>query len=414
MKLSRQGLQRQDEGRLRRLAGSVAFELVVAAAIVANGLFIAAEAEYNGFEIAADIGYAGAETPSAEEVWPDAELVFRAAYWCFGVFFTIEILIKIAGERGEFTRNAWNWIDLVLVLSWIFSLVFNSSINPQIFRNIRLIRVFRIARLLRFMRGDMSDSSFIMVTALQSCVITAVWAVLLFFVIHCALALVINEALVELYFFSETTDDVAKEDLFVYFGSFSRSFLTMFELTFANWVAPTRVLMENVGEAFVYYAILHKCIVGIAVAGVVGAVFIHETLQVVQQDDAILVRQALRREKAHATKMQALFAEFDQDCSGTVTKDEFNDICRNEWVQIWLRAQEIKVQDASSLFELIDNGDGHLTAEELVKGTSALKGTSAIVTILRDLRQTRQYVRDIKDELLLNHRDVKAQRTWHL
>lgn len=42
----------------------------------------------------------------------------------------------------------------------------------------------------------------------------------------------------------------------------------------------------------------------------------------------------------------------------------------------WLAAQELPVHDPHVLFNLLDDGDAELTAEELVKGVERLKGTA--------------------------------------
>lgn len=49
-----------------------------------------------------------------------------------------------------------------------------------------------------------------------------------------------------------------KEELFLYFGTCTRSLLTMFEITLGNWPPVARLLQDHVHEAFVAFSILHK------------------------------------------------------------------------------------------------------------------------------------------------------------
>jgi len=278
----------------------------------------------------------------------------------------------------------------------------------------RLARLFRLVRLLKFMRGILSDSLFVIVTALRDCYITTGWSLVLLLLIHSMLALLVNESLSELYFFSEkgseSTDETDKERMFEYFGTFTRSFLTMFEFTFANWITPARLLVQNVSEGYIVYAVLHKTIIGFAAVGVMGAVFIQETFKVVSSDDNIMVRQLRHKEKVHSDKMRRLFAEIDKDGSGSIDVDEWLSVCKDSWVHTWIRAQEIRTQDASTLFELLDDGDGKLTADELVKGTASLKGPSAMMAILMEVRSNSKVVNEIKRELLFAQPDVAAER----
>ncbi|CAK0875970.1 unnamed protein product, partial [Prorocentrum cordatum] len=387
-----------EKGRLWHLVKSAWFELLSGTAIFLNGVVMAKQAQYTGFDLAEYTGHASKNGPAAR-IWPHAAQMFDIAYWVFGVFFLFEVVIKIAGLRGEFIRDAWNWVDALIVLFWLLGAIFDSGVNAQFLRLVRLARLVRLIRLLKFMRGHLSDSLFVMLAALQDCFVATLWSIVLFVVVHGMLGICLNEVLVEYYFRDEAFDLAGQQQVYEYFGSFSRSFLTMFEFTFANWITPARVLVENVNEVFIVYAVLHKCMLGVAAVGRIGAVFIQETFQVVQMDDAIMVRQALMREKSHSDKMQALFREIDKEGHGSVNMEEWDAICDNEWVQIWLRAQDIKAQDATSLFRMIDDGSGLLTAEKLVKGTATLKGTSSVMTILRELRETRESVHGIKSKL---------------
>merc|ERR1719188_1748306 len=108
--------------------------------------------------------------------------------------------------------------------------------------------------------------------------------------------------------------------------------------------------------------------------------------------------------------MTLLFEEADVDGNGSLDIDEWLAICKDEWVQVWLACQDIKAEDARSLFELIDDGNGRLTAEEIVKGTSSLKGASATMKIIAMVYRVQDYVKDIRAELLFSQPSVAAER----
>merc|ERR1719382_1650184 len=108
--------------------------------------------------------------------------------------------------------------------------------------------------------------------------------------------------------------------------------------------------------------------------------------------------------------MTELFEEADLDGNGTLDMDEWMTVCQDEWVQAWLASQDLKAEDARSLFELIDDGDGRLTAEEIVKGTSSLKGTSATMKVIAMVHRIHNSVKDIRSELLFSQPDVAAER----
>ena len=92
--------------------------MVVAVAITLNGLLMAAESQWAGFKLAEDTGHRSARGDSAEAS-PHAVDVFKGFGMAFGVFFSVELLLKIAALRAEFVRDPWNWMDSIIVALWL-------------------------------------------------------------------------------------------------------------------------------------------------------------------------------------------------------------------------------------------------------------------------------------------------------
>merc|ERR1712070_710498 len=84
---------------------------------------------------------------------------------------------------------------------------------------------------------------------------------------------------------NDNLDLETRQQLFRYFGSFTRAMLTMFELTIANWVPVTRFLSENFGQMWGMWCVIYNCFVGFAVVTVIRGVFLRETFQVAAADD---------------------------------------------------------------------------------------------------------------------------------
>jgi hypothetical protein len=399
-----------ERGRLWGLVTTPAFEAAVAVAIFANALVLVVEAQYKSFTLAASTGHGGAVGES-EEVWPLAEDIFYVLSWMFGVVFLLEIVLKIAGLRFEFFTNPWNWLDSIVVLLWLCGEVSQMSANAQFIRIVRLARVVRLVRILRILKTHHSDGLFMVATALTGSISTTMWCFLFVLAVHMLLALGMNQLLHEVYF--DPDSPKAREQILVYeyFGSFTRAFLSMAEMTFGNFVVPIRVLVEQVDEAFIVYAVVHKTILGFAVLGVLNAVFVQETFKAASLDDNLMVRQQKKKEDHHRKRMCQLFDDADADGNGTLDLDEWVTVCQDDWVQVWLSSQEIKAEDARSLFELIDDGArGKVSAEEIVKGTASLKGISAMMRVLAMVRRIDARVKSISAELLFSQHPVASER----
>jgi len=394
----RQGLQQKEsepaESVAHRIIAHPAFEIVIVCVIVMNAAVMAAEAQYIGFDLAVQTGHESADGISSD-VWPHGEAVFEVCDWVFGVIFTFEILVKILALRCQFFRDCWCLIDLVVVLAWVFGRFdFNMNANVQMIRLIRLMRLLRLIRILRFLDRSGFDPVYVIGTSLKGSISILAWAFLLLFVGHVMLALVIHQVL-HLWYFESSADE--QDVVFEYFGNFSRSLLTMFEFTLANWTPPARVLMDHVHEAFVVYSICHKMILGFAVIGIVNGVFIQETFKVATLDDAIMVRQTYRKERVHAKKMKRLFAEADKDSNGHVDRNEWLQICTDPWVQIWLKSQDIDVRHPDRIFDTLAGGDGKISADELIHGTARLKSQASPMAMFKLLKEMDRTLKRIED-----------------
>merc|ERR1711871_543940 len=100
-------------------------------------------------------------------------------------------------------------------------------------------------------------------------------------------ALIICQCLESFYFNDPAVAIEYRQDLYIYFGTFSRSLFTMFELTFANWPPVSRLLMEQVHSSFMVITILYKLTFGFLVLGVINGVVMQETFKAAAADDNI-------------------------------------------------------------------------------------------------------------------------------
>ncbi|CAK9069020.1 unnamed protein product [Durusdinium trenchii] len=61
----------------------------------------------------------------------------------------------------------------------------------------------------------------------------------------------------------EGTPDDVRRQIYRYYGTFTYTILTMFEVIFANWPIPCRLLVDYVDEWFSLYFIIYRCVVGV-------------------------------------------------------------------------------------------------------------------------------------------------------
>lgn len=291
----------------------------------------------------------------------------------------------------------WNWLDFIIVLVWIISKLAQDAmpVNSQVLRLARLIRLFRLLRLVR--RIQQFDSLYLMSTAIRSSFGILGWTAALLFLIQMLFALVLNQLLYGFYFSEELLkrDNEELRDRFelvyTYFGTFSRSLLTMFEITLANWPPVCRALTENVTEWFMVFFLVHKVTMGFADIGVINGVLMQETFKVASYDDTIMMRTKQKAMQNHIKKMQLLFEEADTSEDGKIDLDELKEILADSELKAWLGAMELDIRDVSEAWELLQDDcndrSGGLTAEQLVLGVARLQGTAKSLDLMKVIKE---------------------------
>jgi len=253
----------------------------------------------------------------------------------------------------------------------------------------------RLVRVVRQIRNF--DALFLMTTAIKSSLIVLAWSCVLLLMIQVLFAFTINQLLDQFYFPGDHPPDEVKE-IFEYFGSFSRSLLSTFEMTLANWPPVCRLLMENVNEWFMVLCLVHKLTVGFAVLGVINGVFIQETFRVATQDDFIMVHQKEAATRIHLNKMSRLFRAGDVSDDGLLDKAEFMQLVKNVEVRTWLSSMGLDAGDEHALFDYIDKDeDGNVSAEELIKGVSCLKGAARSLDLIMCLNRVDEMYQALQD-----------------
>jgi len=361
------------------------FEAGFAIFILINAFVMAAEVQYNGIEVGVLLEYPGSHR-HASDVWPGGTVVFEFLSWVFGFIFALEVILNLAVHRLVFFQHFWSWLDTILVGLWIIDRMGENlvSVNPSLLRLARLAKLARLIRLVRTIQGF--DALYLMTTALTGSLAVLTWACALLFLLQMMLALLLNQVLQD-YFADVSIPLEQRQEIYEYFGSCSRALLSMFEITLANWPPVCRLLSENVSEWFTLFCLLHKLTIGFAVVGVINGVFMQETFKVAATDDVIMVRQKEKAVATHAKKMKQLFAHADQSGHGFLSLQEFQHVVMEPAVQTWLASMELDTGDADTLYRLIDDGDGRLSADELIAGVAKLKGAARSIDMAILMRE---------------------------
>jgi len=360
------------------------FESIFAGLIVANALIMAVEAQYHGIELGFVIQYPGSDM-KAQDVWPGAQNVFHTLELLFGVIFVFELVVKISVLRLLFLRSPWNWLDFLIVGGWCLDkgdMGVATLLNPMLLRLVRLVKIARVAKLFKTFQAF--DSLSILMSSLRASLSVLFWSIIVLFTIQLASSLIFFQLLQD-----HITDASLRKDgqadsfkLYEYFGTFTRSFLTMLQLTIGPWPEICRLLTEKVNAWFGIPVVLYVLFVSFCVIKVITAVFIFETQKIASSDEEILILQKDRQTARLEANFAGLFQEIDESGDGMINWEEFEGIITDQRVLTWLAALDLDVHQCEGLFGLLDGGDGKISFQEFVQGVHRLKGPAKSVDLI--------------------------------
>lgn len=383
---SRSSIKSQKDRRccLERLVTSALFEIVFAILILLNTVYICVQAEYGGYDKGHTLGVSGMQAATAT-----GNSVFHIIGRSFSILFTVELVTKMLALRLQFFRSAWNVFDLTIIsIAWI-----TEVFEIKLFLNPMLLRLLRLVRLIRLLRGltslqDRFENLFLMVRGITAAVPVLLWVIVLVTPMIASCALFMNFTLQD---FMDDPDMPLVDRLacYEYFGTFTKATLSIFEVTFGNWVPICRFMYSKINTRFAFFFMGWKLVVGIAVLRIIYGVFLYVTFSSAATDDESVIAQKNRENKKREEKMMAFFKKFDSHSHGYLTKAQFMQVFEDPNVKLWLSGYlDLQVDDADLLYTLVDNlaADDKVHLDQMVHGFERLKGAARSIDSLNVTR----------------------------
>lgn len=384
---------RRRHGRLRRLRTllqSTSFEMGIGLLILANVIVMAFDMQYKGFDAGHALKFSGMDQSAAQR-WPMAKEIISVLDVLFTLAFSVELIARILAFGPKFFLGLFNWLDFVVVsLSAMEVIAVSLPGNTTV---LRLVRLGKLARGLRLIRmSKVLDSLHLLLKCIAASVSMLLWSLLLLAVIQCTAGMLIGQLVAG---YIEDNNNAAIESLetrqsiFRYYGTFSFTMLTMFEVLFANWTIPCRLLVDHVNEWYMMYFIIYRCLVGFCVLNVVSAVFVQQTMRVAAEDQDLFVQQKMRATEKYTKKLKHVFNLLDTTGDGVIEEEEFMELLNTPTMAYFMAQLELESTDFLSLFKLMDVDDsGEVTVEEFMEGCKRLKGTAKSVDLALVLAHT--------------------------
>mmetsp|Transcript_7942 Transcript_7942/g.17626 ORF Transcript_7942/g.17626 Transcript_7942/m.17626 type:complete len:624 (+) Transcript_7942:138-2009(+) len=415
-------------GRLQKLVNSAGFEISTGMLIFINTMILAFEIQYHGIDNGYTLQVARYHDP-AVDVWPGAEPAFLTAEYLFSFVFILELAVRVCASPGQAVRSGFIWMDAVLVSVSIIDMsqqILSEDkdgffLNATMMRIFRLVRIVRVLKMVRAVRAF--DSLYLLLRSIQASFGALVWSFLFLLFVQISAGMFVCQMVRSHIEDGATAKEITEQllqdnpdqsheeltqalgaalqsrrEVWLYFGTFSRTMLTMFEITMANWAPSCRTLMDNVSEWYALFYLIYRCMFCFAVLKVIAAVFINETNRVASNDDEIAMMRDRKSTAIMTVKLKEVFSELDVTGDGEVDWAELEDALSDRQMQAWLKSLDVDIHHLADLFALIDNGEGKITLSEFIEGVTRSKGHAKSIDILL-LKRMIHHLEDKLDSL---------------
>ncbi|CAK9096940.1 unnamed protein product [Durusdinium trenchii] len=380
------------------------YELCMGILILVSVMVLALEMQYEGYVIGYELQYPKLIHPP-EEVWHQWPVVLRWMDRTFTGLFVLDIMMRVCVLRLRFFCQTLNLLDFVVVSCSLMEDIFgdNFPVNAPF---LRLLRFAKVARSLRVLKrcwaategAHILGSLHLLLKSVRASVEVLFWSLCLLAIIQCIAGMLLAQSL-QSFLADPLEDPEVRQEVFRYFGTFTSTLLTMFEVLMANWAPPCRILVDNVSEWYSLGFIIYRCLVGFAVLNVVSAVFLQQTMKVAAADQEVAMQQRQISAEAYTKKLEAFFKRLDESGDGVLTWKEFSAVLGSPKLQNWMATLELESHDLVNLFNMIDDGDGEISLEDFLHGARHLHGCASSIAVAEVMATARRT--ETKTEALL-------------
>ncbi|CAE7553163.1 unnamed protein product [Symbiodinium pilosum] len=369
--------------KMRDWLQSNKYEMLMAAILLVNVLWMAFELQVYGSKSGWVIGVSDEPLVRPENMayWDN---LFLIGDMTFAGIFSFDVAIRIIILRIKFWTVWMNYIDVAVSATSLIEIslsnILRLPVSPVLFR---LLRIGKLARAIRMVTmSNVLASLQLLIKCLGASMNMLFWSFCLLTFVQCVFGMIVS-TLCRDFILDESYDLAFRENVFRYYGTFTRTFLTMFEILFANWSPPARVLVENFSEWFSIFFLIYRCVLGFAVLNVVNAVFVQQTMKTASSDEDLAFKQKEKDVAMYTRKVKKLFQTIDVSGDGTINLEEFAKLVQSPRLKFWMSQLELEYHDLLSLFEFLDNGDGEITLMEFIEGASRLRGGAKALDVWR-------------------------------
>eukprot|EP00746_Dinoflagellata_sp_MGD_P067518 gnl/MRDRNA2_/MRDRNA2_278720_c0_seq1.p1 gnl/MRDRNA2_/MRDRNA2_278720_c0~~gnl/MRDRNA2_/MRDRNA2_278720_c0_seq1.p1 ORF type:complete len:233 (-),score=37.52 gnl/MRDRNA2_/MRDRNA2_278720_c0_seq1:156-854(-) len=198
----------------------------------------------------------------------------------------------------------------------------------------------------------------------------------------------------------DNNDLETREFVFEYFGSFTRTAMSMFEMTLApgTWSRFGRVIIYRVHGAYMVFFFGYAACVSFAMIRVISAIFLKDTLNAANKDNEMVMAE-VHRNPEFISNIRKVFEDTDSDNNGMISLEELDNFLVDKRSEKFLSLLDLTGNEVKGLFYLMDDGDHEITFAEFLAGLMRLKAKGGVdlVTLLYENKRILAKILEIEE-----------------
>jgi len=307
-------------------------------------------------------------------------MVWYAMELFFCIAFSAELFMRMKVHKLRFFCDGWNLFDFVLVafaIMEVFLALLGAESSFKIFGTLRVVRMFRLVRLIRLLK--MFKELWLVVNGLMESLKTLGWVSILLLLFLYIMAIFTTMQIGQAH---HLYDDYRRTsggwDHEEYFGDVPRSMYTLFQvLTLENWAdGIARHVMSKQPE-MVFFFVIFLMFTSFGIMNLVVGVIVENTLSASRNNEEKIKKMQEKERTRVLQHLRDIFLIADEDGSGTLTLEEFEQALKKPDIENRLKLIELETKNAMELFYILDHdGSKELSVDEFIGGCVRLKGTA--------------------------------------
>jgi len=257
-------------------------------------------------------------------------------------------------------------------------------------RFLRIVRIMRVIRLVRVFR-----SLRVLIHSILGTLRSLFWALVLLAMFLYTFALVFTQAVSD--HLADASDGLQRTALIEFhFGSLTRSMLTLFQaITGGNAWGDLSEIISDIHPGYVALLIIFITFSLFAVLNVMTGHFCQRAIESAAIDHSEVLEEQVANKQDYINKLTKLFEELT-DGQEAFTLDAFEKHIRDERFQSFLESLEIEVQDAWTMFKLLDSsGNLVVTIDTFIDGCLKIRGFAKQVGLKELMYETRWMMNEL-------------------